>query len=414
VKSLGIYGSLAVLIALAPAPPAGAQVPPKLQRQQPRTLERTDQSQRPSGPATPANKPGEDLPGDTRAPGGPSGKVTDKAKTQVPGTGGSTAAQTQPSSGPANPTPTSLFDPTKAKPHDRSLVGPDGKVVGPDYFKSREERVGDLANPGMPAPASSPPGGDATKKKLDPSGSDVLGGVSTTITPGQGKNRSTEREQQSELTATGKTEGSEAVITVAGNKGEVSWNISQDAKLTKETIRVKGDGYEVVLTKDYGKTGTVETTKITLASGETWTKVNNGAWVQGANAGGTKKTPNPETDTGDHVPKGVLTGQQPTPKSPSELEAERRRQTTLPSDDQTRTLERVRMEAKTALQSAASKRTDGRIDPNDRGDGGTIAGTNRNAPRPGTGCVQVDCVPPKGTRPGGTGQGPSGSDPPNR
>jgi len=312
------------------------------------------------------------------------------------------------------------------------VVGADGKLVHPGDF-SREAELKTLADPrsavgdGMkplPGAGSKDPGFPGR-----PGGSDVLGNVSTTVAPGAGKNESTRREQQSELKRDSKVEGSTAVVTVSGNRGEVAWTITKDGALTKETVKVTDKEATVTIFKDYEKKTTSTWVEFHSGAyaGQVWTQRNGGTWVRFA-------TPNPETDTGDgHAPKG-LAGQGRPQKSPSEVEAERRRQVTQPSDDQRRQFERMRMEADVALKSAMAKRTDGRINPSREGTPGGgftgpivdtrprgVDGLPRTPPK-GPGDFGQPVTQPRGggttpdnpTASGGTGQATTGSEPPRR
>jgi hypothetical protein len=129
-----------------------------------------------------------------------------------------------------------------------------------------------------------------------------------------------------------------------------------------------------------------------MTTGETYTQINDGKWTR-------TKTPNPETDPGDgHGPKGVASDR--PLKSPGEIEAERKRQVTLRPDDQSRQLERMRMDAETALKSAASQRTAGRIDPGPIGDGtttslgsGPLPGSDTRTPNNPTGTTMGGKAP---------------------
>jgi len=381
-----------VAVLLGSAWPVGAQEPVDKEKKPPQN----------SRPTNPAGRQQDKAPAETSK--GRNGGTAAPAQGRIPGTGGEGKAQSTLGSPPPSTTPTgnTLYNPNKPKPTD-------GKVVGPDYFKSNEQRVNEMANP-TPAP----PGDDAKRKLLEHSGSDSLGELKTTITPGEGKTGSTTRQQQSEdgadaprLRVTTKTEGSTGVVTLSGNRGEVATRFSNDGNMLSETIKVRDKDATTVLVKDY----TTKTTTITVT-------FHNGLAFRQVNDGEMKriKTPNPETDTGDgHMPRGAA--KDPPKKSPSEIEAERRRQAGQPTDDQRRVIERVKMEAETALKSAAAKRTDGRIDANPVGDG-PVGSAGSPKLGSGSGCVQVDCQtggPGSGTgnptASGGTGQA-TGSEPP--
>jgi hypothetical protein len=309
------------------------------------------------------------------------------------------------------------------------VVGADGKLVHPGDF-SREAELKTLADPrsavgdGMkplPGAGSTDPGFPGRL-----GGSEALGNVSTTVAPGAGKNESTRREQQSEVKGDFQRQGSTGIITLSGNRGEVAWQISKDGTLVRETIKVHDKDATTVLVKDYETKTTTIT--VTMKTGEVFRQVNDGELKR-------VKTPNPETDTGDgHGPKN-LTGQGRPQKSPSEVEAERRRQVTQPSDDQRRQFERMKMEADVALKSAMAKRTDGRINPSREGTPGPggftgpivdtrprgVDGLPRT-PSKGPGDFGQPVTQPRGggTTPdnpvasGGPGQATTGSEPPRR
>jgi hypothetical protein len=361
--------------------PVDAEEPEKQEKKAPQTIK---QSSPTAGPTNPAATQQDKAPAET-SKGRNAGPASGPQK--IPGPGGA-ATQTPLGTPPATTTPVAntLYDPTKPRT-------PDGKVVTPEFFKSKEEVAKDLANPGVPAPESSP---NPANKVFERTGADALRDFPTTVAPGSGKNPSTTRQQQSELTGTGKVTGSDAVVTLSGNRGSVSWTVT-DAKLTHETLTVKDKDATVVVDKDYGTKTTTTTVSWRTGdyAGQVWKQVNEGKWWRLA-------TPNPETDTGDgNVPKGIAA--EPPKKSPSEIKAERRRQVTDPTDDQRRQFERMRMEANVALKSAAEKRTAGRIDENPVGDG-PVGATGNPKLGGGKGCLQVDCLP-KGGRPvGGTGQ----------
>ena len=97
--------------------------------------------------------------------------------------------------------------------------------------------------------------------------------------------------------------------------------------------------------------------------------------------GGDKKTPNPETDTGEgHNPKGGILGEvEKTPTSPAEIEAERRRQVTLPGEGPAQP-ERVYLSQQDALHGGIGKMTDGRIDPGDPTAAAPTGGSQRRDP----------------------------------
>jgi hypothetical protein len=304
-----------------------------------------------------------------------------------------------------------LFNPKQARPQD-------GKVVGPEYFKSKDGQLVDLATPptpaNMPAPGGDTSGSTSLKTPAQGSGADVLGGVSTTIAPGRGKNTSSRREQAS-------TSPNDDVYDRAGNylgkrgdlekAGKEQWrgdfsaeeleNLNKAQKAegtgsTEEAERIKAQQEKEMR----GGIDTKEEAERIKAQQEKELARQRGK------AGGSKKTPNPETDTGGTpVPKGILTGGAGrAPKSRSEAEAERRRQVTLPSDDQSRQRERVRAKPEDALKEGIRQRTDGRINPGAAA--GTTSGTRAATP-PGSGCTQVDCVQKEGS----PGRGPNGGQP---
>jgi hypothetical protein len=377
------------------------------------------------------------------APGASSGGNPSATIKKLPGAGGATDSQTQQSSAPATPTSTTLVDPRKPRPQPDSLLHPQGvKEVGPEYFKSKDQQLMELAKPGMPAPETALPGGDSTKKKLEPSGADILGAASTTPTLSQGKNTSSKREQQSSgesrtmsipgtsLSITGTVEEHAMLFTLSGGRGSVTWRF-EGTRLTEETVRTttKENGYTSELVMETRQTSggqstldgraATRTTTITVTHDATGEKLviverdNGSRTVNGVSTSSdgrslvvgsairNKTMPNPETGAGTPVPQGGVFGAERAPKSPGEVEAERKRQVTL-SDDQKRMVERVTMEAKAAVQGAMARRTDGRINPGS-GDASAGTGTRGSTGLPGTGCERVDCVPQPGApNPGGS------------
>ena len=116
--------------------------------------------------------------------------------TKFPGAGGATESQ-----GTTGQTTKGL---PVAKPlgGDRKNVGPQsplggkGVKVTPDYF-TREQQLKDLTDPkaGMKDAGA---GGMKGKSPLDrKSGADLLGGIPTTVTPGYGKDKVSDRDQHS-------------------------------------------------------------------------------------------------------------------------------------------------------------------------------------------------------------------------
>ena len=107
----------------------------------------------------------------------------------------------------------------------------------------------------------------------------------------------------------------------------------------------------------------------------------------------TTSTPNPETDTGSGQAQPKVLGDTKPPKSPAEIEAERKRQVTVPSDDQSRPQGRIFVPADDPQKAITKQRTDGRIQPaegDSTGSGGaTVYGAGRLETKPGSGLEQV-------------------------
>ena len=382
-KSQQLVTAVVVAMTLGWAWPVGAETPENQEKKSLHNSRRGSSTTAPTNPAaTQQNKAPDE------ASKGRNSSAAGGTRERISGTGGAAKAQDPTASPSTSTTPTSgntLVNPNKPKPDD-------GKVVGPEYFKSKEQQLRDLANPGVPTDSTPPPGGDAAAKRLNPTGSDVLGNVSTTVAPGYGKNPSSTREEHSEVSGTFKQEGSTGVVTLTGNRGSVEFRASNDGKMLRETVTMRDSDSTTVMVKDY----TTKTTTITvsLTGGYVFRQINEGKLIR-------IKMPSPETDSGGGpLPKGAP---QDTPKkSPSELEAERRRQVTEPTDDQRAQFERVKMDAMTALKSAAAKRTEGRIDENPVGDG-AVGATGAAKAGTGKGCVQAGC-PPNPGGPSKTGQ----------
>ncbi len=251
-----------------------------------------------------------------------------------------------------------LYDPKSARPGN-AAPSSEGKTVTPGDF-SREKQIKDVTDT-KGALTEQPKGSNpiSDRANANPLDTTNMGG------PGRGEGRNTV-DKTGQQSITGSTDRDKSTVTLKGNRGEVEFKLSKDGtKLERETITVKDKDSTITLVKDYETK--VTTTTITMANGQTMQQINGGKWTDVKT-----KTPNPENDTGDgHTPKGVATA---SPlKSPAEIEAERKRQATLRPDDQTRQLERMRMDAETALKSAADMRTAGRIDPGP-GDGTTGSG----------------------------------------
>jgi hypothetical protein len=312
--------------------------------------------------------------------------------------GGNTTAGTVPGAGPSHsgtytapqqpgqPTAPAgtLYDPKTARPGS-SAPGSEGKTVTPGDF-SRDKQIRELTDPkgGLPAPASNPLTDRTNANPLDgfPTGGPARGADRNTV----GKTG-----QQS---VTASADPDKGTVTLKGNRGEAEFQLSKDGtKLERETITVKDKDATITIVNDHETKTTTST--VTMTTGQIYTKINDGEWKR-------TKTPNPENDPGDgHAPKGVA-NDRPL-KSPGEIEAERKHEATLPPDDQSRQLERMRMDAETALKSAANQRTAGRIDPGPSGDGTTTSlGTGplpvtdpRNPSNP-TGSSLGGTKPPKG------------------
>lgn len=216
----------------------------------------------------------------------------------------------------------------------------------------------------------------------------MLRGVQTTITPGAGKNTSSRRGQASERDD---DDVKDSGGTVVGKRGELKQIGTQQgqAGMSPAELKALGDAQEkernagITITKEAEDLRRQQEKEIGQQKGQPATK------------GGSKSMPNPETDTGsDHGTKGIITER--TGKSPSELEAERKRQVTLPSDDQSRQQERVRAKRDDALKEGIRQRTDGRINPDRSGEAGA---SGAPVAPPGSGLEQVDRL---GGKRGGT------------
>ncbi|MHB8834369.1 MAG: hypothetical protein ACYC9Y_01460 [Candidatus Methylomirabilia bacterium] len=317
--------------------------------------------------------------------------------TKFPGAGGASGSQgTSGQTTPGIPV---------AKPlgGDRKNVGPQsplggkGTKVGPDYF-SRERQLKDLTDPkaGMKDVGA---GGMKGKSPLDrKSGADLLGGIPTTVAPGDGKNRVSVRDQQKD-----DPPGTQTVTSVDGLGVKEVMKTFPNGKTEKTTTNPHLDTREVIETNKGGwsyvsnyQHGQLVRSIINFPDGKQEITTYNAATYKYEKhtihfGAPDKKEPNPETDTGEgHNPKGGLLGEvEKAPKSPSELEAERSRQVTLPGEGPSQP-ERVYLSQEDALQGGVGKMTDGRIDPGDPTAAAPTGGGQGATPRPGFGPERVD------------------------
>lgn len=111
-----------------------------------------------------------------------------------------------------------------------------------------------------------------------------------------------------------------------------------------------------------------------------------------AQTGGTNTRPNPDSDTGDGRGRKVV-GSDPAKKTPAQVEAERRRQRTLPNDDKQQ-VERMQADQRAAGATMAGRRTNA-INP---GEQSAPAGGNTGQPKRGAQSGQPENA--KGGRPG--------------
>ena len=293
--------------------------------------------------------------------GGPSGKPGTPA---LSGHGQVTGGQ--PSGTPlASPTDKMKEKMDKLK---QQKEGDKGKELTADDF-SREKQLRDLADPkggagpvkGVPNAGTSP----ADKGLGSTSGTDLLGSGRATVGRGDGKNEVSKTSQQGFGNAG--TVGTDADAAykfsekwkTQGEGRTVSRGYTKDDKMVELELSDNKTGDRFVQTfDDKGKK-----TSETLTPGSPEKK------------GDPKKTPTPDSAGGDGapLPKGV-SGKDPK-KSPSEIEAERKRQVSLPTDDQSRPQEgRVYVSPETLKTMQQGKLGD-KINPADgRGDGTTTSG----------------------------------------
>lgn len=302
--------------------------------------------------------------------GGPSGKPGTPA---LSGHGQVTGGQ--PSGTPlASPTDKMKEKMDKLK---QQKEGDKGKELTADDF-SREKQLRDLADPkggagpvkGVPNAGTSP----ADKGLGSTSGTDLLGSGRATVGRDDGKNETSKQDQigrrgPGETRVGGKNEYGGKTYTSKGREKdgdgkmqEVHSARKEDAKeVTRELRRFfPDDGTTIINT--YDKQG-ISTGATIIGGGDPEKKTD------------PKKTPTPDSAGGDGapLPKGV-SGKDPK-KSPSEIEAERKRQVSLPTDDQSRPQEgRVYVSPETLKTMQQGKLGD-KINPADgRGDGTTTSG----------------------------------------
>ena len=340
---------------------------------------------------------------------------------KIPGRSGAGTSATSNSSNPATPTAPAdaLVDPTAARRAD-------GRLVTPDYFKTKEQKLQDFANPGLPAGEANPLEAVGGNK----SGDDLLQGVSTTITPGMGRNAVSRRGQASsdesdestpaDKEGTGEGDGAEPAGQSA--KGIIqapfvpsSGGVTSPQAADPTVFDINGSPVGTVRKlRESGRdqwSGGLTQDQLNAMAQDAKDQIKNKEEAEKRMRQQEKepkwqpkplryvKRPNPETDTGDgHVPQGIVPG---TPVlTPSEIEAERLRQITLPSDGQSANPERVRVSPEDAFTVTTGRRTDGRIDP---GEGDAVTPVGGSGPLPGSGPEQVD----------GFHKGPGGTSPDN-
>jgi hypothetical protein len=297
---------------------------------------------------------------------------------RMPGAGGAAASQNSQQTTSTSPSPNTLFNPQEGRPQD-------GKAVGPGYFKSKGERLMDLAKPVSPQEMSPQSGGGSSLTTPSKGGGEgLLGNVQTTVTSGQGKNTSSRRQQSS-------AGDSDDVFDSAGN------NLGKRGDLDKSATQQTQGGYSAKDLEDMGKRQQQEARgnmndKELDALGKRQEEERRGGinskeeaermkaqmekemGQQPAKGGGGKKTPTPDQVDDSHVPKGPLTVNT-APKSPSEQAAERSRQVKLSGEGQVER-ERVRAAPGEGVKAGVKQRTDGRINPSREGGDSPPAGGN--------------------------------------
>ncbi|HYC44291.1 MAG TPA: hypothetical protein VED01_02295 [Burkholderiales bacterium] len=268
------------------------------------------------------------------------------------------------------------------------------KEVGPEYF-SREQQLKDLAkgSRGVDVPAAgaaNQQGGKGLETK-DVHGNttsssktsadlakDIAAG--STVSRDAGRNHVSRQEQQSDQKQKqhpqGGPKGSDAAKSHAfGEKAFIEHFLIVDRTWHPNGVM---------------RTQTVRNSETKDATREWFNEKGQKTRTESVQAGirqntnhDPKKRPNPESTAGDH----------PT-KTPEQMEAERKRQVTLPSDNQRRATERVTVSAETARQLGAGGNTSGNITPVD-GDG-TSTGPGK---KPTRGIEKVDGRPGSGPGP---------------
>jgi hypothetical protein len=295
-----------------------------------------------------------------------------------------------PGAGQGSHTATTTATPLPDRPGDGKKKDDQKPKVGVEEFFSREKQLKELSDPARGR------GGSALKEGMSGEDDKAPGRRSpdvghVTITPGEGKNEASRRSQASEGSSggtqepiaypnTGKSDSTSSPIPVTHGDA---------AGTTKETASSKTD-----------------------SSASEFRKFTDPGFFR--NPGllpGTKKTPNPETDTGDgHKPKALQ--REEKRKSPDEVEAERRRQVTQPGEDQSRPIDRDALkQIEVSPEANVRRMTGGKIDPAES-DGTTTGGAaRRRDPK------QIDQHGPSfggaGTTPGQTIPAPRPGDSPD-
>ena len=388
-----VLGGLSVPCGAQVRQPTNVQPAQKPAREIQRDVQKVGPSQQgvtPGGKSPSQSGPGtNELPTNRGINMGTSAVPGSNPAAKFPGAGGAATNQPSGQTTPALPASTNpLADRTK-NTGPETFLGDKGTKVGPEYF-SKEQQLKDLTDPKSGMKDAGPGGTEGNNPPGRKSGQDLLGGVPTTVTPGAGKDTSSRREQ-------------------------VSRSREAEAARVEHEAKAKADHVHDSQGNDLGTRGELERSGKEQWTGGQTEKELNAAATEG-NAGITtteeaekrkaqqekepkwspkskddgKKTPNPETDTGGgHVPKGMFTDSSKQPKSPSEMEAERKRQVTLPGEGRSQP-ERVYMSPEDALKGGISKSTDGRIDPADPNAATPTGSGHSTTPRPGFGPERVD------------------------
>ena len=342
------------------------------------------------------------------------GHITPK----IPGTGTNTGQP--PASGPNLPTGET---PAQRAKKNKDLESKDGKLAHPGDF-SRETQLRNLLDPR----SDLGPRGSTGSQKSGPGEKDpgaLLGGASTLPSTSSGKNHESQDSLASEGTDYSKKDPKDWKTTYSGlvssdildtgalttdKQGNVRRFDFRDANTGDRTTRFfDGKGHTTKVIEEKFKTGDRTTTLFDKDGNITETKT-----TYAPKKGTT--TPDPEKDTGDHH--GLPAGFKQSAPRPTigEVKGQRKRQVTLPGDDQ-QVHDRVHADRKEAFKEGVRQRTDGRIDPDDRSGDGTTVGSGHHHEIPGSGVEKVDARRRSKLIPGGPPvpdpTAPSGGTPPD-